>query len=107
MTKSTLIIGAGHNSLVCASLLAKAGHQVTVFEASDRIGGAAITREFAPGFKVSAGAHLLYLLDEGIRKDLALDDNGLKMAKTNMDTVSLDPNGNHVRISGAEVDGVL
>jgi phytoene dehydrogenase-like protein len=105
-SKSTIIIGAGHNALVCAATLAKAGHQVTVFEASDRIGGAAITREFAPGFKVSAGAHLLYLLDEGIRKELDLESHGLKMAKTGMDTVSLDASGNHVRISGAEVGGV-
>jgi phytoene dehydrogenase-like protein len=103
---STLIIGAGHNALVCAATLAKAGHQVTVFEASDRVGGAAITREFAPGFKVSAGAHLLYLLDEGIRKELDLDSHGLKIAKNGMDTISLDPAGKHVRISGAEVDGV-
>ena len=106
MTKSILIIGAGHNSLVCAAYLAKAGHQVTVFEAADRIGGAAVTREFAPGFKVSAGAHLLYLLDEGIRKELGLESYGLKMAKSNMDTISLDPGGNHVRIAGPEVQGV-
>lgn len=103
---STLIIGAGHNALVCAATLAKAGHQVTVFEAADHAGGAAITREFTPGFKVSAGAHMLYLLDEGIRKELDLDSHGLKMAKTSMDTISLDPAGNHVRISGADVHGV-
>ncbi len=110
MTKSNsasiIIIGAGHNSLVCAAYLAKAGHQVTVFEAADHIGGAAITREFAPGFRVSAGAHLLYLLDEGIRNELGLESHGLKMAKTGMDTVALDAGGNHVRISGASVEGV-
>jgi phytoene dehydrogenase-like protein len=104
--KSILIIGAGHNSLVCAAYLAKAGHQVTVFEAASQVGGAAITREFAPGFKVSAGAHLLYLLDEGIRKELDLDSHGLSMAKTDMQTVSLDPDGKHVRISGDSVHGV-
>ena len=105
-SKSILIIGAGHNSLVCAATLAKAGHQVTIFEASDRIGGAAITREFAPGFKVSAAAHLLYLLDDGISKELALESHGLKMAKTGMDTISLDAGGNHVRISGPDAHGV-
>ena len=57
-SRSILVIGAGHNALVCAAYLTKAGHQVTVFEAADRVGGAAITREFAPGFKVSAAAHL-------------------------------------------------
>ncbi len=106
MIKSILIIGAGHNSLVCAAYLAKAGFQVTVFEAADRVGGAAITREFHPGFRVSAGAHLLYLLDEGISRELGLESHGLSMAKTGMDTISLDPGGNHVRISGAGVHGV-
>lgn len=106
MTKSVQIIGAGHNSLVCAAYLAKAGHQVTVFEAGDQVGGAAITREFAPGYKVSAGAHLLYLLDEGISKELALDTHGLKMAKTGMDTISLDPKGEHVQISDSGVIGI-
>jgi phytoene dehydrogenase-like protein len=104
--QSTIIIGAGHNSLVCAAYLAKAGHQVTIFEAANKVGGAAITREFTPGFKVSAGAHLLYLLDEGIRKELDLESHGLTMAKQEMDTISLDVNRQHVRISGANVEGV-
>jgi len=60
-----VIIGGGHNGLVCAAYLAKAGNHVTLLEASGQVGGAAITREFAPGFRVSAGAHLLHLLDKG------------------------------------------
>ena len=77
---NVIIIGGSHNGLVCAAYLAKAGKQVTVLEAAGQVGGAAITREFAPGFKVSAGAHLLNLLDEGISKELALDSHGLQMA---------------------------
>jgi phytoene dehydrogenase-like protein len=61
-----VIVGAGHNGLVCAAYLAKAGREVVVLEAADRVGGAAVTREFAPGFRVSACAHLLYLLDAGV-----------------------------------------
>jgi phytoene dehydrogenase-like protein len=99
----TIIIGGGHNGLVCATLLAKAGRKVTVLEANDQVGGAAITREFAPGFKVSAGAHLLYLLDAEVRKDLGLN---IPMAKSGMDTISLDADGKHVRISSAGVTGV-
>jgi phytoene dehydrogenase-like protein len=49
MTDKTIIIGAGHNGLVCAAYLAKAGRDVLVLEASEQVGGAAITREFAPG----------------------------------------------------------
>ena len=44
----TIIIGGGHNGLVCAAYLAKAGQKVTVLEAAERVGGAANTREFAP-----------------------------------------------------------
>ncbi|MDZ4729392.1 MAG: NAD(P)/FAD-dependent oxidoreductase [Xanthomonadales bacterium] len=105
-SKSVIIIGGGHNGLVCAAYLAKAGRRVTLLEATDHIGGAAITREFAPGFRVSAGAHLLYLLDAEISNELNLGSHGLKVLKTGMDTISLDAFGKHVRISGAEVMGV-
>ncbi len=54
-----IVIGGGHNGLVCAAYLAKARKKVLVLEAADRLGGASVTREFAPGFRVSACAHLL------------------------------------------------
>jgi phytoene dehydrogenase-like protein len=102
---NVLIIGGGHNGLVCAAYLAKAGKKVTILEANEQVGGAAITREFAPGFKVSAGAHLLNMLDQDIRKDLNLNANGLQMAKTGMSTVALAQDGRHLSFSGNKVSG--
>ena len=60
-----IVIGAGHNGLVCAATLAKAGRKVLVLERTSHAGGAAHTRDFAPSFSVSAGAHLLTHFPQG------------------------------------------
>lgn len=75
-----VIIGAGHNGLVTATYLAKAGLKVVVVEANDQPGGAAATREFAPGYKTSAVAHLLHALHPKVVADLNLGAHGLKGA---------------------------
>ncbi|MCZ6774439.1 MAG: NAD(P)/FAD-dependent oxidoreductase [Proteobacteria bacterium] len=100
-----VVIGGGHNGLVCAAYLAKAGRTVTLLEAADTVGGAAVTREFAPGFRVSACAHLLNLLDAGIRSELALDANGLEFARADLQTIALADDGDHLTISGDSVSG--
>ncbi len=65
----------------------------------------AITREFAPGFRVSSGAHLLHLFDGDIRKDLELDRHGLSEARSDLKTVALAADGQHLVIAGDSVSG--
>lgn len=91
----TAIIGAGHNGLVAATYLAKAGQKVIVVEASDRIGGAAVTREFAPGFKASGVAHILHALHPKVVSDL-----GLKLDRVSIGTSVLLPEAKSIEISG-------
>ena len=98
-----IVVGGGHNGLVCAALLARTGKQVLVLEANDQVGGAAVTREFADGFAVSACAHLLYQLQPAVRKDLKLNP---VLAAEDMTTIALGEDGDHVRIKGGTVAGV-
>jgi phytoene dehydrogenase-like protein len=83
------VIGAGHNGLVCATLLARSGRSVLVVEAAERVGGAASTREFASGFRVSPGAHLLHLMPAGLQRQLALEAHGLRLAGSRLPTTAL------------------
>jgi len=98
-----IVVGGGHNGLVCAALLGKSGKQVLVLEANEQVGGAAVTREFAAGYSVSACAHLLYQLQPSVRKDLKLSPS---LASEDMTTIALGDDGQHVRIQGKSVEGV-
>ena len=107
MTERIIIVGGGHNGLVCAAYLARAGREVLVLEAADVVGGAARTREFAPGFQVSACAHLLLGLDPRVSRELNLARHGLTLAEDNLGTVALTQEGHHLTIRGSRVDGTL
>ncbi len=78
--RDVVIIGAGHNGLVAAAFLAKAGLKPLVLERSDRVGGCAITSEIAPGFHCSTLAHRA-AIDPAIVRQLALERCGLQIVR--------------------------
>ena len=73
------IIGGGHNGLVCAAYLAKAGYSVKVLERRHIVGGAAVTEEFHPGFRNSVCSYTVSLLNRKVVDDLKLYEFGLKI----------------------------
>jgi phytoene dehydrogenase-like protein len=102
--QSVIIVGAGHNGLVCANYLARAGLEVQVLEARETVGGAASTINFGDGYRVSGLAHILHSLSPRVIKDLGLLDTGLNPGPS-IDTISLDLAGNHLRLGTNEVSG--
>ena len=76
-----IVIGAGHNGLVCACYLAKAGLKVKVLERRRVVGGAAVTEEFHPGFRNSTAAYTVSLLQAKVIGDLRLAEHGLKIVE--------------------------
>ncbi len=74
-----LIIGGGHNGLVCAFYLARAGMKVRVLERRHVVGGAAVTEEFAPGFRNSTASYTVSLLRPKVIADMKLHDRGYRV----------------------------
>src|SRR6478609_3224516 len=78
-TPDALIVGAGHNGLVCAFYLAQAGLKVRILERRNVVGGAAVTEEFHPGFRNSTASYTLGLLQPKIIADMDLHAHGLRI----------------------------
>jgi phytoene dehydrogenase-like protein len=106
-TYDAVIVGGGHNGLVCAAYLARAGMKVLIAEAAPAPGGAAITREILPGFKVSACAHLLHMLHPKVARELKLEGNGLALSARDMTSVALAEGGAHIRLAGGTAEGTV
>jgi len=92
-TRDILIVGGGHNGMVTAFYLAKAGFRPLLVERRALVGGAAITEEFHPGFRCSTLAHSAGPLRADVVRDMQLERHGLKLITPEVSTVSLLPDG--------------
>lgn len=79
-----VIVGGGHNGLVCAAYLARAGLRVLVLERRDKPGGAADTAEIAPGYRAPAAAHTVGRLQASVIRDLRLVEHGLRLVSSDV-----------------------
>jgi len=91
--RDIVIIGGGHNGLVTAFYLAKAGYKPLVLERRPQVGGAAITDEFHPGFRCSTLAHTAGPIRPDIVRDLKLEKHGLKLITPEVSVTALTPDG--------------
>jgi phytoene dehydrogenase-like protein len=94
-----IIIGAGHNGLVTANYLARAGLKVLVLERRHLIGGAAVTEEITPGFRASTFSYLMSLLHPRIIHDFEMARHGLKVLPCS-DMVSPVSEDDYIAFSG-------
>jgi phytoene dehydrogenase-like protein len=91
--RDIVIIGGGHNGLVTAFFLAKAGYKPLVLERSAQVGGAAITDEFHPGFRCSTLAHSAGPIRPDVVRDMRLEKHGLKFITPEVSLTALTPDG--------------
>ena len=101
----SIIIGAGHNGLVCAAYLARAGQKVLVLESADAPGGLAARREFHAGFRAPV-AHSVNHFPKKIVSDLGLESHGFWTSSQSLPTIGLSAEGNHVVLQGGAATGV-
>ncbi|VAV86785.1 Beta-carotene ketolase [hydrothermal vent metagenome] len=102
MTKTydAIIIGAGHNGLVCAFYLAKAGLNVRMLERRDVAGGAAITEEFHPGFKNSVASYTVSLLQNKVIEDMQLAKHGYRVIERPISNFLPQEDGGYLMLGG-------
>jgi len=100
----SIIIGAGHNGLVCAAYLAKSGQRVLVLEASDTAGGLGRSREFHPGFHASV-AHSIGHFSKKVASDLKLAAHGWSPTTGSIPIIGLSTDKKHVVVQNNTLDG--
>ncbi|HEX8256071.1 MAG TPA: NAD(P)/FAD-dependent oxidoreductase [Allosphingosinicella sp.] len=102
MTKNydAIIIGAGHNGLVCAFYLARAGLKVRIVERRGVVGGAAVTEEFHPGFRNSVASYTVSLLQPKVIADMKLADHGYKVIERPISNFLPQEDGGYLKLGG-------
>ena len=102
MTKKydAVIIGAGHNGLVCAFYLARAGLKVRIVERRDIVGGAAVTEEFHPGFRNSVASYTVSLLQPKVIADMKLVEHGYRVIERPISNFLPQENGGYLKLGG-------
>ncbi len=95
-----VIIGAGHNGLVCAFYLAKAGLKVRIVERRDVVGGAAVTEEFHPGFRNSVASYTVSLLQPKVIADMQLADHGYRVVERPISNFLPQEDGGYLKLGG-------
>ncbi len=102
MTKryDAVIIGAGHNGLVCAFYLARAGLKVRIVERRDTVGGAAVTEEFHPGFRNSVASYTVSLLQPQVIRDMKLEDEGYRVIERPISNFLPQDDGGYLKLGG-------
>ncbi|OLF11282.1 phytoene desaturase family protein [Actinophytocola xanthii] len=98
-TYDALVVGAGHNGLVCAAYLAQAGHRVAVVERRDKVGGACVTDELFPGYRFSTASLVTTLFRQEIIDDLSLAKHGLEIIPRDPSVTALFPDGRTMTLS--------
>src|SRR6266853_4638271 len=91
--RDVVIIGGGHNGLVTAFYLAKAGYKPLVLERRAQVGGAAVTDEFHPGFRISTLSHSAGPIRPDIVRDMHLEKHGVKFITPDTCVTALSPDG--------------
>jgi phytoene dehydrogenase-like protein len=95
-----LVVGGGHNGLVCAAYLAAAGLNVRVLERRGIVGGAAVTEAFHPGFRNSTSSYTVSLLNPKVIRDLRLQQHGLRVVERPYANFLPLPDGRSFRLGG-------
>ena len=91
-----IVVGGGHNGLVAANYLAKAGIRPLVLERRDFVGGACITEELFPGFRVSSCSYICHMLQDKVIDDLELRDHGFEVHYLEPSRFQPFPNGDYL-----------